>query len=245
MSSHCVVIPTYNHSKHLPMIVSSILQTGLPVIVVDDGSADPSRSSIRQLEALGATVLRHDKNLGKGLALWTGFLHAANRGFSHALQIDADGQHCLDDIDSFVDESRRNPEALVLGRPVFDSTAPRSRVWGRKLSVWLVWLETGSTVVADPLCGFRVYPLEQTMAVLSHSGIRARMDFDPEVVVRSVWSGVAVRNLSTKVSYSNGEHSNFDYVRDNLRMIALHFRLLSKRFLGGGMLGRGASRMNA
>lgn len=199
------------------------------MIVVDDGNPEPIATKIAALACKEIVVVRHPNNLGKGRAIASGLAKAADFGFTHALQMDADGQHNLGDVERFIETAKHNPDSLILGAPVFDSSAPRARVWGRKLSVWMVWLETGSRKIADPLCGYRVYPVAATLTVCHSIPIGARMDFDPEIAVRMSWSGVPMVNVSTLVVYSRDEASNFDYLKDNLRMILLHVRLVWER----------------
>ena len=168
---------------------------------------------------------RRERNGGKGAAVRTGFDEAKRLGFSHVLQVDADGQHALEDIPRFLDAARRRPSALILGRPVFDETQPRGRAIGRQISIFWVRVETGGRSIADPQCGFRVYPLEAALA----AGARGnRMEFDQELPVRMVWQRVPVLNLETRVRYltaDEGGVSHFRLFRDNLAISWLHTRL--------------------
>jgi glycosyltransferase involved in cell wall biosynthesis len=196
------------------------------VIVVDDGSGSEGRAAVEALGRDGlATTIRRETNGGKGAAVQTGFAAALELGFSHVLQIDADGQHDLDDVAGFLDAARGHPAALVLGRPIFDDTAPWGRRAGREVTRFLTRLETGGNQVADPMCGFRVYPLHSVADLRCGS----RMDFDIEVVVRLVWRGIRVVNLPTKVRYvpaAEGGVSHFRMFEDNVWITWLHVRLL-------------------
>ena len=218
----CAIIPSYNHFKELPRIVNLLQSFAIPAVIVDDGNIPP----LENIE--GATILRHVTNQGKGAAVITGFKYALDQGFTHALQVDADGQHDLNDITRFMALGAAHPEALVLGVPRFDNSAPRIRRWGRKLSVWVVWLETWSRKIPDPLCGYRLYPLSSTKSVLSAQKISPGMGFDPEIAVHLFWQGVPIKSFSTAVIYPANGISNFRYFKDNVAMISLHGKLLCK-----------------
>lgn len=225
--SACVVIPVYNHEHAIGAVVHSIRAQGLPVLLVDDGC---SSACVRELERLGAqpevTLLRHDTNRGKGAAVVTGFRAARAQGFTHAVQIDADGQHTLSDVRRFVEEARAFPTSVICGRPIFDASIPKVRYYGRYLTHILVWLETLSFGIIDSMCGFRVYPLGLTMALLDRRDIGARMDFDTEILVRLVWREASTRWLVTHVSYPLDGVSHYRMFFDNARMTTLHVRLL-------------------
>ncbi|MDH3213405.1 MAG: glycosyltransferase family 2 protein [Myxococcales bacterium] len=227
-----VLIPIYEHKDAIGGVVDDLLPYGLPILIVDDGSGPETRRVLDALEARhGAVTVHHRaRNGGRGAALKTGYRLACERGFSHALQLDADGQHRASDVPAFLAAMERDPEALVLGAPIFDETAPRSRLYGRQLSRVMVWLTTLSLDVNDPLCGFRGIPLAPTLARLDRVATGDHMEFDPELVIRLHWAGVPVRNVATRVVYRNGGLSHFDMLRDNARMTGLYTRAV------GGML---------
>ena len=131
----------------------------------------------------------------------TGMTYLHEQGFTHAIQIDADGQHDVEDLPKFIEVARNNPKALVLGTPVFGPDVPKSRLAGRQLSRWLIWLETFSFDINDPLFGYRVYPLEPTMKIVRSRQLGERMDFDPEIAVRLKWAGVPVQTIPSAVRY--------------------------------------------
>ena len=163
---------------------------------------------------------------GKGAAVVTGFREAQARGFTHAVQVDADGQHTLSDVRRFIEEARAHPGSVICGRPIFDASIPKARFYGRYLTHSLVWLETLSFEIVDSMCGFRVYPLAPTMALLDRSGVGARMDFDTDILVRLVWRRTPTRWLATHVSYPLDGVSHYRMFFDNARMTSLHVRLL-------------------
>jgi glycosyltransferase involved in cell wall biosynthesis len=227
MFSACVVIPVYDHEHAIGAVVDAMRVQGLPVLLVDDGCSEPCR---RELERLSAhpdvALLRHERNRGKGAAVMTGLSAARQRGYTHAVQIDADGQHTLGDVRRFVEEARAHPDSVICGRPLFDASIPKSRYYGRYLTHALVWLETLSFEIVDSMCGFRVYPLASTMALLDRRGVGARMDFDTEILVRLVWRDTPTRWLGTRVSYPLDGVSHFRMFFDNVRMTSLHVRLI-------------------
>jgi glycosyltransferase involved in cell wall biosynthesis len=224
----CLLIPIYNHGHTIAKVVEGLACFDLPCLIVDDGSDAETRAELDALNHRYAwvEVLRLSRNGGRGVALKAGYRHAAELGMTHAVQLDADGQHDASDVPHFIKAAKENPRALILGEPIFDSSAPTLRLYGRKLSKWLVWLETFSTSIHDPLCGFRCFPLAATLAVLDEFETGDRMDFDVDIVVRLAWSGVPVDNTPTHVVYHEGGLSHFQMVRDNARLIGLHTRLV-------------------
>ena len=172
-----------------------------------------------------ARVTRRARNGGKGAAVKTGFAFARELGFTHALQVDADGQHALEDIPRFLATAQASPQALVLGAPMYDASAPKGRLIARKITLFWTDVEAGRGTITDPMCGFRVYPLE---AALAAPRTGDRMDFDIEIAVRMAWMGVPIINLPTKVRYlarDEGGVSHFHLLRDNLRIGWMHTRL--------------------
>ncbi len=224
----CAVIPSHNHYKVLGGIVTALRGHGLEVIVVDDASTEPGRSAIAALHdpANGVEVLRLEENRGKGGAVMAGLRHAFARGFTHAVQVDADGQHDLGAVATLLSTAAAHPEALISGRPVYDRSVPRSRLIARWLTHVWIWVETLSLRVKDSMCGFRVYPLAPTIAVLDTERPGQRMDFDPEIVVRLFWRGVPLIHIPVRVVYPEGNTSNFNVLRDNWLLTRMHTRLV-------------------
>jgi glycosyltransferase involved in cell wall biosynthesis len=222
-----VVIPTYDNPRTIRRVVTAIRAHAESVLVVDDGSGPAARAEIDRLGGEGlAQVVRREVNGGKGAAVKTGIRAAAAAGFTHVLQIDADGQHTLDDLPTFLAAAAGAPQGLVLGYPIFDGTVPAARLWGRKLTNFWVHVETGGQVIRDPMCGFRVYPVAAALQALPRAD---RMDFDPEIAVRLVWAGLPVINIPTRVRYlsaAEGGVSHFRLWRDNVRISWMHTRLV-------------------
>jgi hypothetical protein len=170
-----------------------------------------------------------DTNQGKGAAVLHGLREASAHGFTHALVMDADGQHPADLIPDFMQASASRPEAMILGRPVFDASAPLIRVRGRRLSNWCVHVETLHAGIGDSLFGFRVYPIAALVRVMAGQPFMRRFDFDPEAAVRLVWHGVKPINIDAPVRYlstAEGGVSHFNYLRDNVLLTFMHLRLL-------------------
>jgi glycosyltransferase involved in cell wall biosynthesis len=210
--------------------VRAALSQWSPVWVVVDGSTD---GSAEQLLAMGAThsgleVLILPRNVGKGAAVLAGLKSALARGFTHVLTMDSDGQHPADLIGRFMQASVQTPAGMVLGCPVFDKSAPKLRVRGRKISNWWANLETLWMGIGDSLFGFRVYPVEPLLRVMQRQPWMRRFDFDVEAVVRLCWRGVAPLNLPAPVRYFSAEEggvSHFNYWRDNALLTWMHARL--------------------
>jgi len=234
--THLVLLPTYNTGPRLREVIEEVLRHWQPVLVVVDGSTDGSERPVLELArtepALHVVVL--PKNSGKGAAVLAGCAWARARGFTHALAMDADGQHPAAKIAEFMTTSARRPEALVLGSPIFPANIPRERLHCRKLSVALVrWTILGEGI-DDNLYGFRVYPIAPLLAVLGPRRTGRRYDFDTEAAVRLCWSGVPPFNVRAPVRYfsrAEGGVSHFHYVRDNLTLVGMHARLLAELVL--------------
>jgi len=230
----CAVVPTHNHYQVLGRIVGALRGHGLPVTIVDDGSAEPAREVVAKLHVpeRNVEVIRLDRNLGKGQAVAAGLRRAGERGFSHAVQVDADGQHDIAQLTALLAASRARPEAMVSGRAVFDASVPLSRRCGRWVTHFWVWVETLSFRIADSMCGFRVYPLAATLNVLDSEPVGKGMDFDTAIMVRLFWRGVPVVQIPVGVVYPEGNTSNFRLYQDNWRVTRMHARLVM------GMFGR-------
>lgn len=223
----CLAIPIYDHAETIAGVVESLAYLDLPCIVVNDGSHQATRRVLADLEKRfdWVRVVHHEVNRGRGAALRTAYRTAGTLGMSHVIQLDADGQHDSRDVPLFIEASRNNSDALVLGTPIFDESVPFHRLHGRKLSQGIVWLETLSMAVRDPLCGFRCIPLATTLPLLDRVEMGDRMDFDPELIIRLVRAGVPVVNVPTQVWYHEAGISHFRMVEDNLRIAWAYIRL--------------------
>lgn len=223
----CLLIPIYNQPERIADVVARLEPLRLPLLLVDDGSDLRTRAVIDALAARlpWVELIRRERNGGRGAALKTGYRRAAERGFTHALQLDADGQHDPSQAPRMLDAVRRDPKALVLGVPVFDDSAPASRLYGRWICRAWVWLETLSRAVRDPLCGLRCVPLEPVQRLLAARPLADRMEFDVELVVRLVWAGVPVRSVEVEVRYFDDGVSHYRVWRDNWLLSRLHARL--------------------
>jgi glycosyltransferase involved in cell wall biosynthesis len=229
--THLVVIPSYNTGAKVYETVRDARRQWAPVWVVVDGSDDGTAQGLQAMAAedpqLKVIVL--PVNRGKGSAVLAGLLAARQAGFTHALAMDSDGQHPADLIPAFMQASRQRPDAMILGRPVFDASAPKLRVRGRRVSNGWTNLETLGAGVGDSLFGFRVYPIAQLVAVMRRQPWMRRFDFDTEAVVRLAWRGVAPINLDAPVKYLRPEEggvSHFNYLRDNALLTWMHTRLV-------------------
>ena len=227
---YLVLIPSYNAGRKALETVRAVRETGEPVCVVIDGSTDGSREQLMQMAQSDPelTVLTLSRNSGKGAAILHGLRDALTRGFTHVLTMDSDGQHPAAMIPEFLATSRANPDALILGKPVFDHTAPIERIIGRKLSNWWVNVETLHAGIGDSLFGMRVYPAQPLLAVMESQSSMRRFDFDAEAAVRLVWRGLRPINLPTPVRYFRAEDggvSHYRYVRDNLLLTRMLLRL--------------------
>jgi glycosyltransferase involved in cell wall biosynthesis len=229
--TYLVLIPSYNTGRTLFETVADAVQHGLPVWVVIDGSTDGTGAALCEAyrDERRVRVLLRTANGGKGEAVLDGLQAAADAGFTHALVMDADGQHPASFIPKFVSLSCQHPAAMILGVPVFDAAAPRLRVLGRRISNGLTKIETLGAV-GDSLFGFRVYPVKPLLAVMTTQHWMRRFDFDAEAVVRLYWRGVAAINQPAPVRYlrpDQGGISHFRYGRDNFLLAGMHARLMA------------------
>ena len=232
-TTHVVIIPSYNTGAKVYETVRDARAHWAPVWIVVDGSDDGTAEGLRELAAADAAIKLFvlPANRGKGAAVLHGLQAAQAVGFTHALTMDSDGQHPADLIPSFMHASQHRPDAMVLGRPVFDSSAPLLRVRGRRISNWWTNLETLGAGIDDSLYGFRVYPIADLIAVMRHQPWMRRFDFDTEAVVRLAWRGVSPLNLAAPVKYLRPEEggvSHFRYGRDNALLTWMHLRLMGE-----------------
>ena len=230
-ATHAVVIPSYNTGPKVYETVRAARAEWAPVWVVVDGSTDGTADGLRQMAAqdpqLHLIVL--PENRGKGAAVLAALEAARAQGYTHALTMDSDGQHPAALIRHFMETSLTHIDAMVLGQPVFDASAPLLRVRGRRVSNAWTNLETLGAGIADSLYGFRVYPIAELMTVMQQQPWMRRFDFDTEAVVRLAWLGIAPVNLPAPVKYLSAEEggvSHFNYLRDNALLTWMHTRLV-------------------
>lgn len=228
--THLVLIPSYNTGEAVFQTVREARKVWQPVWVVVDGSNDGTGARLADMAAEdpGLKVMQLPHNQGKGAAILHGLQAALDKGYTHILAMDADGQHPADKIQEFMQVSLDNPHAMILGHPVFDASAPLLRVRGRKVSNWWTNLETLWQGVGDSLFGFRIYPAQALRDVMAGSRWMRRFDFDTEAVVRLCWRGIVPINVAAPVKYLRPEEggiSHFNYLRDNLLLTGMHTRL--------------------
>lgn len=225
--SPCVVIPCYNHGAMMARVLARLAPFQLPIMVVDDGSDETTRQTLEALVLHDPqlTLIRLTQNAGKGAAVIRGLEAAAQAGFTHAVQVDADGQHAIEDIPALLALATQHPDALISGQPVYDDSIPRSRLYGRWITHIWVWIETLSFQLKDSMCGFRVYPIAPTLQLARRVALGQRMDFDTEVMVRLYWQGNTSYFVPTRVTYPHDGLSHFDALKDNIRISRMHTRL--------------------
>ena len=228
MFKPCVVIPVYNHENGVGAVATAVVAQSLPCILVDDGST-PACAALLDRLAQGTskaiTLLRHPINRGKGAAVLTGIKHAAQAGYSHAVQIDADGQHCASDIPRFLKLAAEHPRALIVGCPKYDGTVPALRFYARYLTHVWVSINTLSRQIKDSMCGFRVYPVSAIIDLARRRNLGERMSFDIEVLVRLYWDGIEIIDVPTQVSYRGDNVSHFRGWLDNVLISRAHATL--------------------
>ncbi len=224
-----VVIPVYNHPNRIEQVLSQILERTPHCILVNDGSDEPCTQLLQRLaNQYGheqVTLVEHIYNQGKGAAVITGMKVAFAKHFTHVLQVDADGQHQLSDIEKFIAIAQLNPEAIISGYPIYDATVPKGRLYGRYLTHVWVWINTLSFRIKDSMCGFRVYPLQSIEPVYRQQYLSPRMSWDTEMIVKTDWAGIPIINVPTKIHYPENGVSHFRIFKDNVLISWMHTRL--------------------
>ena len=224
----CLIVPVFNPGPPLGRTLDALLRHHLPLFVHDDGSDATTR---RELEGYAAAhplirLSRWELNRGKGAAVVEGLRRAYAEGFSHGLQVDADGQHDAEAVGPFLVLGEAHPDAVIAGVPRYEGPVPRARRYGRWFTHAWVWLETLSFDIGDSLCGFRLYPLEAAVNLSRRTSLPFRMDFDTAIIVRLHWAGLPILNAPVRVTYPDDGVSHFHVLRDNLRLTRMHTHLV-------------------
>lgn len=223
------VIPVYNHGSTLETVVQGLLQYKIPVIVVDDGNNQEQKmliACVAQNHPQDVILVTRKKNGGKGRAMNDGVRKAAELGFSHVFQVDADGQHDVSVCSLFLQEAEKTPEDIICGYPLYDESVPESRKKGREFSNAWARFVTMNRDIKDVLCGFRVYPVAPYMELLDrHAVINSHMGYDTDILVHLSWKGLKIRSFGVPVTYPADGISNFRMVRDNIHISLTYARL--------------------
>ena len=219
-------MPVYRHEKTSRHVVESLVNLNVPVILIDDGNAPEGREILVQIAKDFADVelVTHKCNRGKGAAMRSGMEAAVAAGFTHALQVDADGQHDMEAVPFFINEVREHPDDLICGYPEYDESVPKAREQGRKITNFWVAIETLSLKIPDAMCGFRFYPLSLSWPVMKCLR-NNRMGVDIESIVRLAWAGLQMRFFPIKVRYPEDGVSNFRMFHDNVVISMTHTML--------------------
>lgn len=225
----CFVIPIYNHHQTIAGVIDAISGLEMPCIIVDDGSDPVTQETLAEVRAAYpfVRVVRLEKNQGKGAAVMAGIREAYRLDYTHAIQIDSDGQHDPTDLPVFIETAKANPAALISGQPVYDDSIPKKRLYGRYITHFWVWVETLSLDIKDTMCGYRVYPVRKSHELINSTRPGKRMDFDIEIMVRLYWSKTPVIFIPTKVRYHETGISHFRLYRDNAIISWMHTRLVA------------------
>ncbi len=224
----CIIIPVYNHEHAIARVIAKLKPLGIPCLLVNDGSSAACSAVLEDCARQKTgwlTLLNRAVNGGKGAAVVDGFNAAQRLGYTHVIQIDADGQHSIEDIPRFLEAGRLNPDAMILGQPVFDESVPKNRLYGRRVTNFWVAIHTLSLAIADGMCGFRLYPLAAVDKLISTTQIARGMDYDIDIVVRLYWQGVEAINIPTAVCYPYDGVSHFRLLHDNVIISKTHARL--------------------
>lgn len=220
------VIPHYNHSGTIYNVVQQFLDLSLPVLVVDDGSTPEHQAILQTLQnQQDVSVYFRPQNGGKGAAMKSGFKQAAQMGFDYVIQVDADGQHNLEDVKAMLEKMQKNPTALICGCPIYGEDAPKSRLYGRKITNFWNAVHTHSFDIKDGMCGFRLYPLKSLQNLLRNEPLGDRMDFDIEILIKAHWYQIPFVWVETPVHYEQDGVSHFRAWADNWSISKMHTKL--------------------
>ncbi|MCI0510234.1 glycosyltransferase involved in cell wall biosynthesis [Chromohalobacter marismortui] len=224
----CVIVPVYNHADAVGRTCQALRRLGVPLLLIDDGCEPACVTVLRRLaDAPDTHLLTLACNQGKGAAVRAGLREAQRLGFTHALQVDADGQHDADDLPPFLADLHADDMTLRIGYPRFDASVPRHRFYARYLTHSLVWLNTLSFALRDTMCGVKLYPVAAVNHLVARHPCGNRMQFDTELPVRWAWEGHRVENLPVRVVYPLDGISHFAMWRDNRQLTAMHLRLFA------------------
>ena len=203
------MIPAYNAEKTIQAVVRECLQHGMEVVLVDDGSTDDTSG---QLAGLPVMLLRHERNLGKGAALKTGFAWAMKSGFDGVVTIDADGQHDVSAIPLLISSAQSgNWGILIASRHTqFEQMAGLRKLWNR-IGVWCIWKRTGFEIT-DSQSGFRFYACEVLKKLSMKSNGYA---LEMEIFLKAWKSGFTVGSLPVAARVADGRAtSHYRPVKD-------------------------------
>ena len=219
----CVLIPTYNNEKTLKRVVDGVLEYTQNIIVVNDGSTDSTSSILSDYSQI--SIINLPENKGKGNALKIGFRKALELGFDFAITIDSDGQHYPDDIPVFVEALlAENEDVLLIGnRNMAQDGIPKKSSFGNNFSNFWFWFETGIKL-EDTQSGYRLYPLHK----IPKKYFTPKFEFEIEIIVRTTWRHVPVKNVPIKVLYDPAERvSHFRPFKDFTRISILNTILVT------------------
>ena len=225
-TNFCVIVPTYNNHKTLKKVLDSILDFTSKIIIVNDGSTDTTNEILKQYSEL--TQIHHPRNIGKGRALRNGFRKAIEMNFEYAITIDSDGQHFAADIPKFIAAIQNEPNSLLIGsRNMTQENVPKKSSFGNKFSNFWFKFETG-IALEDTQSGFRLYPLK----LIPKPFYTNKFEFDIEVIVRSAWKGIVVKNIPIQILYDPAERvSHFRPFKDFTRISILNTVLVLNALL--------------
>jgi len=223
----CILVPHFDHVEQFVVFLPALIENGLPLIIVDDGSAEDQFAQLqRATQGVANLILdRIAPNQGKGAAVMRGAEIAAEHGYSHFVQVDADGQHDVAGVHALLAAARAAPGDMISGLPQFSADVPPARLYGRKISLWWARIETLSLQIHDAMCGYRVYPVKTFNAICSAASVSRGMQFDTEIMVHFYWSGSDIRFVPVDVRYPAEGRSHFRLLRDNIRISTMHARL--------------------
>jgi len=219
-----VIVPTYNNPKSIQQVTDDVLSHGYRLIVVDDGS----NPKVKLLQNKNLIIIRHDTNLGKGMAIVSGAKEVKKRGCDYFVTLDGDGQHMASQIQYLLDSCDGDDEIIIGARNFDIQNVPNGSKIGRWFSnIGACW-DTGCQI-EDSLSGFRLYPT----SILDLSIKTKKFDWEMEVLVKHAWKGRLIKEKIIECYYPSPEErvSHFKKFWDTMAIIMVHIRLLPLKLI--------------
>lgn len=224
--TYCFLIPVYNHAALLEQTIPHFLAFGIPLVIIDDGSAQDDKVILKRIKKHNTAIIliSNTENRGKGWAIRQGIAYCKQHAIDFAFQVDADNQHSLSAVPAFMNRSRaqKSFKHSIIGYPVYDDTVPAIRKDFRKISNFFVSLTTLTPHVCDSLCGFRIYPVAETWKIYCNPLVSKRMPIDMELLTRLYWRGVSVIYMPVHVTYPKNGSSHYKPFRDTVILSTKH-----------------------
>ena len=218
---NCVLIPSYNEARNIGVITKELKSRGLAVYVVDDGSIDGTADIAR---GRGAVVIAHDKNQGKGASLIDGFGRILKDGFDAVLVMDGDGQHAIDDVDSFFNKMAQTGADIVIGNRMLDTASmPLVRKITNKMMSRIISKMCKQTI-PDTQCGFKLIKRNVLESIKFEF---SNFEIESEILIKAARLGFKIESLPVRTVYQD-ETSKIKPLFDTIRFLFFLIKMAGK-----------------